>query len=73
MDEWVKKVLKGKITAQDPQDQVFGTKRIYLPQRTEGRELEMKTGVEDAREEEGNKGEAGEVIVQGEGERPACE
>ena len=45
-----KKQLKGKVSAQDPQDQVLSTKEIDLPQRDRGQ------GVRD-REEIGNEGE----------------
>ena len=38
----IKSQVLGKVSAQDPQDQVLSTKEIYLPQRDKGQRIRDK-------------------------------
>lgn len=61
----IKSQVVGKVLAQGPQDQVFSTKEIYLPQRNKGQGIRDKDNRYGAGGGEVNKRDQGRAIYLG--------
>lgn len=55
--------MKGLVLAQDPQDQIFSTKEINLPQRDKGQAIKRKTGDRGQRRRGKEEGEGAGAFV----------
>ena len=53
--------MKGKVSAQDPQDYVLSTKDLFAPEEHSAENKRQRQEIEDEGKKEGDKGEGGGV------------